>query len=384
MNTSTAMTQYNKENPFPATLLNNVKLSKDGSGKETRHFEISIKGSGIQYKCGDALAVLPNNNLDLVNELLECKGYSGEETVTWGEGETGTLKDVLITKFNLQYITPDLLQKLSDACTDEGEKNQIEQFLDPQNKISFKEKYFDVLDVLCELALTKIPAQALVDSLKLLKPRLYSIASSATQYPDEVHLCIVINNSFLKGRVRKGVTSNYISHAIGINDSVPVYIQSTKHFVLPDEKGIPIIMIGPGTGIAPFRGYLQERVARNDNGDNWLIFGEQHKAFDYLYGEEFEAAQAKGNLQKFDTAFSRDQEHKIYVQDKIKESASEFFQWLERGAIVYVCGDAKRMAVDVDNMIHEVIATEGKMDADAAKGYVKQMKKDKRYIRDIY
>jgi len=379
-----ATSVYNKTNPFLGKLIRNYKLSKEGSGKETRHFEINISGSGIKYNCGDALAILPNNDLELVGEFLKIGGYSGEEEITLAGGESCTLKKALIEIFNLQYISAEFLNNLKEYCNDEADNKLISKILDPELKKEFKENYFDILDVLVDFPSTKLPPQVLADSLKILKPRLYSIASSPTKYPDEVHLCIVINNTFLKGRLRKGVTSNYISYAIGINEKVEVYIQANKHFHPPAEKGIPIIMVGPGTGIAPFRCFLQEREIIGDNGKNWLFFGEQKKEFDFLYGDEFQAMVDSGFLNRYDTAFSRDQDFKIYVQDKMLENAAELWKWLEEGACFYVCGDAKRMAVDVDKALHDLIQSQGNMNETDAKGYVKTMKKEKRYIRDIY
>jgi len=384
METSDQTASYSKTNPFAGKLIRNYKLSKEGSGKETRHFEISIKGSNIKYACGDALAILPHNDLELVDEFLEIGNYNGDEVVHWGEGESGPLKKALIEKFNLQYISSDFLQNLNSACDNPADKILTEKFLDSDYKKEFKEEYFDLLDVLIHVPSTKLTAQKLVDSLRLLKPRLYSIASSPTKYPDEIHLCIVINNSFLKGRLRKGVTSNYLSYAIPINEKVEVYIQPTKHFHLPREKEVSMIMVGPGTGVAPFRSFLQEREARSDTGKNWLFFGEQKKEYDFLYGDDFEAMVESRLLTRFDTAFSRDQDFKIYVQDKMKENSRELFKWLEEGAYFFVCGDAKRMAVDVDRVLYEIIQSEGGLGEKQAALYVKSLKKERRYVRDIY
>ncbi len=384
METQVNQETYTKENPYPAKLLKNVALTKDGSNKETRHLELSIKDSGIRYSCGDALGVWPLNDSDFIQELLALCNYNGEETVVVPEIGEVKLLDGLKSKLNLQRINPDLLKFLSEACTDEIEKALLDKMQDSANKAWFREEFLDVMDVLLELPKTKISPQQFVNSLSVLKPRLYSIASSQLMHPDEIHLTVGVNNTVFNNRLRKGVCSNYLSHAVSINETMNVYIAPSKHFHLPQEKGVDIIMVGPGTGIAPFRAFIQERIASNDSGRNWLFFGEQRKEYDYLYQDEFEAWQQSGQLAELDVAFSRDQEFKIYVQNKMEEKSSELWKWLEGGAYFYVCGDARRMAVDVDNMLHSVIEKEGKMSADDAKNYVKAMKKDKRYLRDIY
>ncbi len=377
--------KYDRKHPFPAALLENHPLNAKGSAKDTRHFSLSLLGSGLSYKVGDALGVMPRNDYDLVDRFILRLNALGSEAVTVG-GESATLRQALLEKLDLRRGSEALLRAIVAGTRNPNERKRAEALVvEPQSEATLD--YLaarDCLDVLEDFSHSHPPLQDVVGSLSKLAPRLYSIASSPLENPGEVHLCVGVQRLRQNGRLRRGVTSTFLAERVPLGMPVPVYVQPTSHFTLPHDAGKPIIMVGPGTGVAPFRAFLQERRALGDKGRNWLFFGDQCRAFDFLYAEEFIDMEADGFLNKLSLAFSRDQEKKIYVQDRMLEQAQEMYAWLEDGASFYVCGDAKRMAKDVDSALHKVIEIAGGKTADQAKEYVERLKKEHRYGRDVY
>jgi sulfite reductase (NADPH) flavoprotein alpha-component len=332
---------YGKSNPFPARLKTNRLLNGEGSSKETRHFEIHLEGSGLEYEAGDALGVMPSNCPDFVSEILEAVGLAGEELVKSPGGKEIQLRKALTYDFDLKPFLSEL----------------------PQPGISCSE---------------------LVTPLKKLQPRLYSISSSPKAHPGEVHLTVAVVRYELNGRQRKGVCSTFLAERAEDQSAVPVFVHKSPSFRLPDDLSKPVIMVGPGTGIAPFRAFLEERKATGATGKNWLFFGDQKESADFLYREELIAFSDEGFLTHLHLAFSRDQVEKIYVQNRMLEHASELWSWLEEGASFYVCGDAKRMAKDVDAALHQIAASAGGLSPENAAEYIKKLKSEKRYLRDVY
>ncbi|HYC70887.1 MAG TPA: sulfite reductase subunit alpha [Opitutaceae bacterium] len=389
MSTAPAISVYTKDNPFPARLTENRMLNRPGSAKETRHYVVDIAGSGLAYKVGDSLGVFPTNRPADVAELLARLGATGEELVSPAMLKLPApipVREALASRLALAGPTKRIVDTLAARATDAAEKTKLTALLLPEAKeqlMAFLEER-EYVDLLAEFPSAKLTPQEFVDHLRKLMPRLYSIASSPKFHPTEVHLTVATVRYTTNGRERAGVCSTFLADRAAVRETpVPVFV-SDSHFGVPDDLARDIIMVGPGTGIAPFRAFMQERVATKAGGRNWLFFGDQHRKSDYLYEEEWARWQADGLLARVDLAFSRDQAEKVYVQDRMREAAAELWSWLKGGAHFYVCGDAKRMAKDVDLALHEVIAQQGGMDAAAAADYVKQMKKDRRYQRDVY
>lgn len=388
MNVSTPpFNLYTKDNPLPAKLLENRVLNKDGSSKDTRHLVIDIAGSGLTYKVGDSLGVYPSNRLQFVDEFIDLLGATGNEPVTLPRQSAPlSLREALTTKLSLTEPTKKILETLAAKTAEPKEKDQLAALLAPgadELRESFlgQREYIDLLE---EFPGARLTPQEFISHLRRLMPRLYSIASSPKMFPGQVHLTVAPVRYESNGRRRYGVCSTFLADRVTRRKTlVPVFV-AESHFGLPADLTKDIIMVGPGTGIAPFRAFAQERVATGATGRNWLFFGDQHEKTDYLYGNEWKQLIAEGKMARVDLAFSRDQSKKIYVQDRIREAAAELWAWLKGGAHFYVCGDAHRMAKDVDVALHEVIALQGGMEVAAAADYVKQMKKDKRYQRDVY
>ncbi len=378
---------YTKDNPLAAKLLENRVLNKDGSSKDTRHLVIDIAGSGLTYKVGDSLGIFPSNRPQLVEELIELLGATGNEPVLPARMSAAiSLREALTAKVSLAGPTKKILETLAAKTTDTKEKEQLAALLAPEAKEALElflgqREYLDLLE---EFPGAKLTPQEFIDHLRRLMPRLYSIASSPKMFPGQVHLTVAPVRYESNGRRRYGVCSTFLSDRVTRRKTpVPVFV-AESHFGLPADLARDVIMIGPGTGIAPFRAFVQERIATNAPGRNWLFFGDQHAATDYLYGDEWKKLLAEGRVARVDLAFSRDQAKKVYVQDRMREAAAELWAWIKGGAHFYVCGDAHRMAKDVDLALHEIITQHGGMEPAAAVDYVKQMKKDKRYQRDVY
>ena len=378
-------TVHSRKNPFPAPLLENHPLNAKGSAKDTRHLALSLLGSGLEYKVGDALGVFPRNCYELVDRIILSVNCLGNEKVTLEGGEVIALRAALISCLDLRRGTERLLLNLRQACMNQGEKRRLDDLL---GEDGIKARPYladrDVLDVLADFPHTRLDAQHLAVSLSKIAPRLYSISSSPKENPGEVHLTVGVVRYSVAGRRRLGVASSFLAERVPLGMTVPVFIQPTAHFTLPAEAGRPLIMIGPGTGIAPFRAFLQERRHMGDTGKNWLFFGDQRRQYDFLYSEEFVAMEASGFLTRMDLAFSRDQEEKIYVQTRMLAQSRELYAWLEEGAYFYVCGDAKRMAKDVEDALLQIIAKESGGGPEAARAYLDKMKEQKRYQRDVY
>ena len=361
--------QYDKNNPFLARLCENTKLNKEGSAKDTRHFVVDVDGSGLGYSCGDSLGVYPSNAEEEVEAVINALGATGEELVTLPRTEDAiSLREALTKKLSLASPTRKSLMAFAERAEDSGEKSQLETLLADESKEStatfLAEREF--IDLLEEFPSVRFSPGDFVAGLRKLMPRLYSIASSPVVHPKEIHLTIAVVRYKTNNRQRHGVCSTFLADRVELNEAnVPVFI-TKSHFGLPEDPSTPIIMVGPGTGIAPFRAFLQERVAAQATGKNWLFFGDQHEATDYLYGEEFEAWKAQGHIERLDLAWSRDQDYKIYVQDKMLESKQELWNWIQEGANFYVCGDAKRMAKDVDAALHQIARECGGMSEEDA------------------
>ncbi len=376
---------YNRKNPFPAAMLENRPLNARESAKDTRHLAFSLVGSGLEYKVGDALGIFPRNDFDLADRLILRLNCNGNEQVTLPWGEEGTLRSSLLERLDLKRASKTLLEAILQNARNPGERSRLEKMLagsEEERNAYLGER--DVLDVLDDFSKSRLDPQKIISALGRLTSRLYSIASSPKTFPGEVHLSVGVVRQRIGSRLRRGVASTFLAERVPLGMSVPVFTQASAHFGVPEKSGTPIIMVGPGTGIAPFRAFLQERKQIGDTGKNWLFFGDQKKSFDFLYSDELTSMHNDGFLTKLDLAFSRDQEDKIYVQDRMLQQSKDLFAWLEQGAHFYVCGDAKRMAKDVDAMLHRIIAQEGGMGEDKAKEYVESLKREKRYARDVY
>lgn len=378
-NQSVGAIGFHRNNPFPARLLANRKLNADGSQKETRHFEISLDGSNLNYRAGDALGVWPANCPDSVADILSALGCDGEESAATTKGEM-PLRKALTEFYDIARPSPELLKCFAERNAD------LKSLLAPERKEDLR-KFLcgrEIIDLLLENSTIKFSAKEFVARLKPLAPRLYSIASSPKAHDGEVHLTINIVRYESLGRARKGLASTFLADRVNAQTPVPIFIQAANHFRLPASDDTPVIMVGPGTGVAPFRAFLHDRRATGARGRNWLFFGEQRAATDFYYRDELEKMLADGHLAKLSTAFSRDQSEKIYVQHRMMENAVEIWSWLESGAHFYVCGDASRMAKDVDDALHKIIETAGNKTMDDAKAYVTKLKLEKRYQRDVY
>lgn len=378
--TAAETTQWSKKNPYPATLLENLVLSGRGSEKETRHIELSLEDSGLEWEPGDSLGVLPTNNPRDVEDIVTALGFSGDETVNGPRGELA-LRDALAHDYEITTLTRPFLQSWAELA----DSAELRALLADDNRDGLRQWMWgrQVIDVLQSWPVDGVGAQEFVERLRKLPPRLYSIASSHNANPDEVHLTVATVRYHAHGRDRGGVASTWLADRIDDDTPVPVYVDRNKNFRLPDDD-TSIIMIGPGTGVAPFRAFVEEREARGASGRNWLIFGEQRFRSDFLYQREWLRWRETGALDRIDVAFSRDQANKVYVQHRIREHARDIYSWLNDGAHVYVCGDSERMAPDVHQALIDVIASEGGLSPDDAGAWLGQLQKEKRYQRDVY
>ncbi len=364
---------YSKQQPWAATLLENRLLNGPGASKETRQLVFDLSGSGFTYAAGDALGVWPRNCPALVDELLALMQLDGQVLVELKGQPAMPLAEALQTQLEIAKVTPQQLQAFAGNAAD------LQRLLQPECKAELQDWLWgrQLVDVLRAFP-QQLPMATWLDLLKPLQPRLYSISSSPLAHPGQVHLTV----STVRYGERKGVCSSFLADRAQAL-KVAIFPQVSKHFRLPEDDSVPVIMVGPGTGIAPFRAFLEERQARGAKGGNWLFFGEQYAATDFYYQEQLLAWQAAGHL-RLDTAFSRDQAQKIYVQQRMLEQGAQLWQWLEAGAYFYVCGDAQRMARDVDAALRAIVAEHGGMDGAAATAYVEGLSKAKRYRRDVY
>jgi sulfite reductase (NADPH) flavoprotein alpha-component len=366
--------------PAASRLVTNLQLNKHGAAKDTRYFSLSIAGSELEYEAGDALGVWPANCPELVDELIGLCGLSAEAVVNVAGAGDMRLADALGKHYEIARANPDALAFIAARTKNRA----LRDLLSAERKTELKQWLWgqQLADVLHEFPLS-LTATELTGMLKRLQPRLYSIASSPKAHPGEVHLTVAAVRYNNGRRHRKGVSSTFLADRAG-DVNVPVFVQKSAHFRPPHSAGTPIIMVGPGTGVAPFRGFLHERRARGDQGRNWLFFGEQHAATDFYYRDELETMRDSGLLTRLDVAFSRDQAEKVYVQDRMREHGAQLWAWLEDGAHFYVCGDASRMARDVDAALRQVVARHGGMNEEKAAGYVTRLAQEKRYVRDVY
>jgi len=371
---------FNRNNPATAVIKERFALTKPGSTKQVYHISLRIE-QPLTFRVGDSIAIFPQNEKEHVEAILEVLGASGNETITDPRSkEPMSLSAFLLFKANLRQLTSSFLKSYQHYFPNP----QLEALLENREKLSDYLKTHEPYDLLLAYKGFKLPLQELCALFSPLLPRFYSVASSPICHPEEVHLTVALTVYPWHEGQRYGVASRFLSHIAEIERTpIPIYVQKAPHFTLPQEDLTPIIMVGPGTGIAPFRGFMQERLARSAKGKNWLIFGERHKMHNYYYQEFWEELSSQGHL-KLDTAFSRDQEEKIYVQHLMQTRGKELFAWLEEGAHFYVCGDAARMAKDVDAALHQIIQNQAALSPDAAKAYVKALKQTKRYLTDIY
>jgi sulfite reductase (NADPH) flavoprotein alpha-component len=369
---------YNKKNPFAASLSESLKITARDSVKDIRHIEVSLEGSGIVYKPGDALGVWFSNDEAMVQRILAATSTNAEDKVLIAETEF-TLLDALLNKLELTLSYPGFVKKYQAQTAHQElaklmeDKAALREYLSVSQIVDITEKFP-----------AKISAQELVDALRPITPRLYSIASSQAEVEDEVHLTVAHIEYEANGFTHQGGASGFLSTRLQEGDKLNVYVENNDNFRLPLDPNTPIIMIGPGTGIAPFRAFMQERDAVEAQGKNWLFFGNPNFTQDFLYQTEWQGYLKSGLLSKISLAFSRDQADKIYVQDRLKENGKEVFDWLEQGAHFYICGDALRMAKDVETTLLDLVAEHGKKTTAEAKEYVTNLRKSKRYQKDVY
>ncbi len=372
---------YSKTNPYFASVLLNDNLNGEGSAKETRHIEIDLGDSELSYKPGDALGVYPLNNQAYVDELIRALKMNAEDSVTVAK-QTLTLRDAFIEKLDITALSRVNMEKYADLIG----SDDLKTLLDNEHKEEFKEYTWgrQILDLVEDYPADAITTQDFVNVLRRIPGRLYSIASSVTAHPGQVHLLVGAVRYHSFDRDREGVCSTFLSGRMDQDQKLAIYVQPNKHFHLPKDDNTPIIMIGPGTGLAPFRAFLEERKATDAKGKNWLFFGDQHEKSDFLYADEMQKMQDEGLLTNLSLAFSRDQEQKIYVQTRLLEHAKELYEWLEEGAYFYICGDAERMANDVHKALIETVAKEGGKSQQEAEEYINEMLDARRYQRDVY
>jgi sulfite reductase (NADPH) flavoprotein alpha-component len=375
-----AASQFGKGNPFQAQVTANIRITGRGSSKDTRHLELSLEGSGLSYLPGDALGIVPRNDPALAEELVGLFGWSGAETVKGRRGET-SIGAALLEDYEIMSLTPRFIERWAALSGDarlaelaKGSRSDIAAFMQAKQ----------VIDVVRSSPVPGLSPQDFVQSLRGLQPRLYSIASSAEFAPDEAHICVAPVRFALDGRQRHGVASTFLAEALQPGDSVPVYVQRNDNFRLPANPAAPIIMIGAGTGVAPYRGFMQHREALGITGRSWLVFGERNFRTDFLYQVEWQDWHRSGALARVDLAFSRDQQEKVYVQHKLRSQAAELHRWLEDGAHLYLCGDAEQMAHDVHQALLAVVAGQRNRGPEDAEAYLRGLQADRRYQKDVY
>ncbi|MBK5441676.1 MULTISPECIES: assimilatory sulfite reductase (NADPH) flavoprotein subunit [Peribacillus] len=374
---------YSRTNPFKAEVMENINLNGRGSNKETHHIELSLEGSGITFEPGDSLGIYPQNDSILVDMLLKEINWDPEEIVKVNkQGDLRKLRESLISNFEITVLTKSLLEQAAQLSGNED----LKALLSAGNEEKLKEyrEGRDLLDFVRDFGSWGESAQEFVSILRKIPARLYSIANSLSAYPDEVHLTVGAVRYDSHGRERKGVCSILCAERLQPGDTLPVYIQHNQNFKQPKNPDTPIIMVGPGTGIAPFRSFIQEREETEAIGKTWLFFGDQHFLTDFLYQTEWQKWLKTGVLTKMDVAFSRDADEKVYVQHRMLEHSRKLYEWLQEGAAVYICGDEKNMAHDVHNTLIEIIEKEGQMSHADAQDYLEEMQQNKRYQRDVY
>jgi len=369
---------YTKEAPLTASLSVNQKITGRDSEKDVRHIEIDLGDSGLRYQPGDALGVWYQNDPELVKELVELLWLKGDESVTV-EGKTLPLAEALQWHFELTVNTANIVENYATLTRSEsllplvGDKAQLQQYAATT----------PIVDMV-RFSPAQLDAEALIGLLRPLTPRLYSIASAQAEVESEVHVTVGVVRYDIEGRTRAGGASSFLADRVEEEGEVRVFIEHNDNFRLPANPQTPVIMIGPGTGIAPFRAFMQQRAADGAEGKNWLFFGNPHFTEDFLYQVEWQRYVKEGVLSRIDMAWSRDQKEKVYVQDKLREQGAELWRWINDGAHIYVCGDANRMAKDVEQVLLEVIAEFGAMDIETADEFLSELRVERRYQRDVY
>ncbi|NQX46002.1 assimilatory sulfite reductase (NADPH) flavoprotein subunit [Paenibacillus tritici] len=374
---------YSRNHPFHAEVLENLNLNGRGSDRETRHLELSLAGSNITFEPGDSLGVYPENHPQLVEDIIAAMGWNRDERVPLNKkGEEGTLHEALLRHYEITVLTKPLLEQAAGLASTPA----LQELLAPERQQDLK-NYIqgrDLLDLIQDYAPWEVPARSFVTILRKLPARLYSIASSYNANPDEVHFTVRAVRYESHGRERYGVCSVHCAERVQPGATLPVYIQNNPNFKLPANPDVPVIMIGPGTGVAPFRSFLEEREEQGAQGKSWLFYGDRHFVTDFLYQTDWQRMLKDGVLSRLDVAFSRDTEEKVYVQHRILEKSKELYQWLQEGAHVYVCGDEKHMAHDVHSALITVIQEEGGLSPEAAAAYLETLQQEQRYQRDVY
>ncbi|MBW8334770.1 MAG: assimilatory sulfite reductase (NADPH) flavoprotein subunit [Prolixibacteraceae bacterium] len=378
VSTTAKVQEYTRRNPFQATVLDKVKITGRDSDKEVYHVELSLEGSGITYEPGDSVGILASNPTVLVDEILRFKGFDGSEAVTIKEDEF-SIKEALLNYLEITVLTRDVIQNYFEKTADP----KLQEVIENEEKLDQYLYGHDVLDLLEEFP-AELTAQELVQVLRSFPARLYSISSSQLAVGEEVHITVSRVRYSRNGRERSGACSTYLADQIEPDSLVPVFIEKNPAFKLPENEETPVILVGAGTGVAPYRAFLQHREASNQKGKTWLFFGERRFSSDFLYQLEWQKLIKDGYLEKIDVAFSRDQEQKIYVQHRLIEQQKEIFEWLNKGASIYLCGDMKQMARDVQKALLQIFETEGGMNEEKAIEFLKKLKKEKRFQTDVY
>jgi len=385
---SQATSRFSRQNPFLAELTRHDRLTRTGSNKDTRHFVLNLAGSGLRYTPGDSLGAFAQNSPQLVAEIVGLLGFDPIQPVTDSRGKIVPLRDALRRDYTLNRANRKIIAGLTDLVPDGPQRTRLLEIANDTDLLADYIDTRDYVDILKEFNTAKFNSpESFLSCLSPIAPRLYSIASSPDKHPDEAHLCVEIVRYETHGRPKKGLASGFLAdHTETFLKNIPVYVQESRTFRLPTDRTRDIIMIGPGTGVAPFRAFIEQRVHEGALGRNWLFFGEQHRATDFLYEDELLDYRHHGKLHRLDLAFSRDQPQKIYVQHRMREHAMELWSWIAGGAYIYVCGDARHMAKDVHQTLIDLVRDQGGMTQEAALDYVNNglMKREKRYLRDIY
>ena len=388
METPRAASPYSRKNPFLAELTGHDRLTKAGSLKDTRHFVVNLAGSGLRYTPGDSLGAFGRNSPELVDEVIGLLGFEPEAAVNDPRGQPTTFRQALLRDYTINRANRKMMAALGERIPQGEQRNRLMELVDNGDALGEYVDTRDYVDILKEFDEARFQSPAtFLSQLSPVVPRLYSIASSLQAHPDEAHLCITVVRYETHGRAKKGLASGFFAdHSDMFVKNIPVYVQESRTFRLPKDGSTDIIMCGPGVGLAPFRAFLEQRILDGATGRNWLFFGEQHEATDFLYGHQLMDYHRQGKLHRLDLAFSRDQSYRIYVQHRMMEAAKELWSWLQRGAYFYVCGDARHMAKDVHQALIDIAEKEGGLSAEAAAEYVgvTLMKTEKRYLRDVY
>ncbi len=378
--------EFTRANPFMAALLERYPLTKPESKKSTYHMVLDLRGSDLSYKVGDSVGIYPLNDPTTVQRILKRIGSDGEEPIITKKGETLPFSEYLSSRANISRCSKKLLTLLAERQDNADKKARLLGLLAPEQQAELKEylECRELWDFLEEHSEALVTPQDIADLQGPMLPRFYSIASAMVAVGQEVHLTVAMTQYTSNNHLRRGICSHYLCDlAPLLKPVIPTYLQPSKEFTLPADSNAPLIMVGPGTGVAPYRGFMQQRMAQGALGKNWLFFGEWNRAHDFLYEDYWHHLVMSGHL-RLDTAFSRDQAQKEYVQHRLLEHAKEVYTWLEEGAYFYVCGDAENMAKDVDQALHQIVAEQGARDAEGAKAYVKALREAGRYLRDVY